>query len=531
MMLDADQDGSSAVLGAAEQSDSDSALQTMVVGQRGAWQWPALVGVVSFLINIAWVTTPAIWYDEAATVSVAMRPGRDILTFITTRADVVHGLYYLAMHEWLGLTGYSMFALRFPSVVAVTVASTGLVVLGQLLENRRAGVMAGLVFIATPACCFYGIEARPYAAAIAGAVLLTCVAFWMSHAEGWQQFRALAALYCVFLALLVYLHLYTVFMVAPHAFLLLDRARPTGRVLSARSVVWLGAVFVAVLASLPLILLAWRQRRQVAFISDVYSSGTAQLKSVLVEAWVGDNLTLAVVFVLFALLGFRTLAGRQRWAIAAWMWCPALVLSLPGLLFGLDFWLPRYMQFSVPALCLAVAFGIDHVSARFSSSLFVCGLALAAVFTLALPTWADDRTPAGKSTGWLWIASLADNLSEIRSDSPSGKAGVVFGMSPSGRQSTRWVSVAYPEALIGLDDISLYKTAIEANDFISYSVDSATVLNRLTGGGLTCVYVMDTASRPFFSADQVAQIEAQGFTEIEQRAASTARVTRMCRPA
>ncbi|MDR0837616.1 MAG: hypothetical protein LBM94_05365 [Propionibacteriaceae bacterium] len=93
----------------------------------------------------------------------------------------------------------------------------------------------------------------------------------------------------------------------------------------------------------------------------------------------------------------------------------------------------------------------------------------------------------------------------------------------------RWVITAYPDAFTGLDDVARSDTYVFDFDPITGAVlDAETVLTRLDG--LTCLYVLDAPSRPFFSAEQVMRVEEQGFTEAETATTGSARITRMCQP-
>lgn len=94
----------------------------------------SLTGGAATAISMIGSATPSLWGDEAASVLSAERSVPSLLTMLQ-HVDAVHGLYYLALHFWIGVAGTSPFAVRAPSAVAIGICVAGIVVLG----SRRCG--------------------------------------------------------------------------------------------------------------------------------------------------------------------------------------------------------------------------------------------------------------------------------------------------------------------------------------------------------------------------------------------------------
>lgn len=133
---------------------------TAPMGGRAA----AAVGLWAFLLTGALVWVPGYWYDEAVSVTLATTPWPDFVS-VLGQADAVHGFYYLLLRPWLALAGTSPLAARLPSVLAVAATSVLLLRCGTDLFDRRAGVVAAVLFPALPAAMWMAGEARSYATA------------------------------------------------------------------------------------------------------------------------------------------------------------------------------------------------------------------------------------------------------------------------------------------------------------------------------------------------------------------------------
>lgn len=116
----------------------------------------------------SWI--PSYWYDEAASVSGSSRPLASLWRMMHN-IDAVHGLYYAGLHFWSKLFGTSEFAVRFPSAIAVGLATAGLWVLAKRIGSPRFANLAAVVFILLPRTTWMGAEGRSMA-------IVTALVLW-----------------------------------------------------------------------------------------------------------------------------------------------------------------------------------------------------------------------------------------------------------------------------------------------------------------------------------------------------------------
>lgn len=120
-----------------------------------------LLLAASFALRSHGLDAKSLWTDEGLTLRRAEQPlrlvfqnqnlipvepnyydGTEVKTVATP--DVHPPLYFSFMHIWIRIAGRSEFALRFPSVIASTLAVALFFALGQSLLDREAGTWAAL---------------------------------------------------------------------------------------------------------------------------------------------------------------------------------------------------------------------------------------------------------------------------------------------------------------------------------------------------------------------------------------------------
>jgi mannosyltransferase len=313
-----------------------------------------------FSVAICGITGPSFWRDEAATLSAVRRPLPRLWYFLG-RTDVVHGLYYLMMLPVARVLGTGELAMRLPSAVAVAAAAGGTAAVGARLVSERAGLAAGLMFVAFPVTSRYGQEARSYAIVMALAVLsgyLLCRALGEGAGEGAGEGRhKWWAAYAAALAALGWMNLMALTLLPAHAVTVAglgrgskERARGLGA--------WAIPAAAAVLAVSPLLVAAWSQRGGTArFLAFTSASAVADAPERLTGSW--------LVFPLALLMVALTLRPGAAPAGVGWLCLPWL-LAPPSLLLAAGAFSPlydsRYTLFCVPALALLAGIGLDSLA-------------------------------------------------------------------------------------------------------------------------------------------------------------------------
>ncbi|HLA13521.1 MAG TPA: glycosyltransferase family 39 protein [Gemmatimonadaceae bacterium] len=304
---------------------------------------------------------PALWIDEAFTWHATTTHGYVRL------ADELHWLYYTVMKPWVALAGTSEFALRVPSVVGAVVAVALLYGLVRMLFDTNVALVAALLLSVNPFVVKWSQQARSYTILLALAIATTWLLLRALEREKMMRFVAYGL---VALTMVIWQFLAALFLMPVH------------------------------------VLIAWRSRRALLWISAVLLAGAPWVVQVLAKgdegtrgpgtltlAWVptpglddlGDVSTslpgaLGVGLVLAALGAVR--AGRHRTFLLLWAGVPcalSLVISVHQPVF-----IDRYLIVSCPAFAIlgavALVKGLGVVR-------FCAGVAAATATVAALVVW------------------------------------------------------------------------------------------------------------------------------------------------
>jgi mannosyltransferase len=351
------------VLRASRQTRTDTTRS--LVRRWSHWAVPA---AATALIAATGLGRPGLWTDELATWGMATTPWSQfwwVLRFV----DAVLAPYYVLMHVWVSVLGDSDLALRAPSLLAM-VASAGLIgVLGARLAGRTPGLLAGLVFAVLPSTSRYAAEARPFALT----VLAACVATWLLL-RAWDRPGLLRwTAYGLAVAVLGWLHMVAVLLVASHTWV----TAAWRRELWWRLAIAAGAGVIAVA---PILLYGVRQRHQVAYIPPV-SVYTAIPYAQVVFGGVG-------LAVLVALLGLFGLPLRFPSAVfTGWAVVPPLALIAVSAV--LPMFLPRYLVYTTPGWALLAGVALARLPVPWVV------VAMVAIAGLGVPAQVSMRTAGG----------------------------------------------------------------------------------------------------------------------------------------
>lgn len=119
-----------------------------------------LLLLIAFALRLYRLDHQEIWGDEAHSAYVASLP---LLSAVSPRTETNPPLYHLLLYFWVGLTGSSVFALRFLSL-ALGVLTVALIYrLARLAFGELVGFLASLLCAISPFQVYYSQEARMYA--------------------------------------------------------------------------------------------------------------------------------------------------------------------------------------------------------------------------------------------------------------------------------------------------------------------------------------------------------------------------------
>jgi mannosyltransferase len=468
------------------------------------WLVIAVPALIAFVIDVAGLDGPSLWRDEAYTRDAINRSLPHLLSMLH-HTDAVHGAYYVLMHFACEVIGTSEFALRLPSVCAMAVATGFTAAAGRRssmlagLSGRQAdatGLLAGLVFATAPYATYYAQMARSYAfvtmcAAIASYLLLRA---WGDG--GWRWWTG----YGVAVAFTGLFNTFGLLIIPAHALtVLIAGVRPTGGEqqgagsagwLRRVAVPWLVAAAVAVVVLVPLLLLSFRQRGQISWLSKPDRHTVV----VLVRDFAGSGklfLPVALLAVGGIAAGVIGLRHHRRMSPAA-IALPWLVLP-PVILLAVSMIKPvydmRYVEFCLPALAILVAAGLAGLvrvllGTPFRAVAWVPSAVLVAALAVLLisPQHAIRQSSARPDN--LRLASQIVAAHEQPGD-------VVFYIP----LNMRVLGTGYPAPFRKLRDIALAESPIASHTLTGTEVSSAAVLASrftdvsrvwiVTGGGST----------------------------------------------
>jgi mannosyltransferase len=436
------------------------------------WRDPLVLGVVAALISAIGSWIPAKWNDEIATQDAASRTLPQLWQMVQ-HVDAVHAAYYAFMHFWIIAFGTSDFALRAPSMLAVGVATAGVVVLGRKIGSQRIAICSAIVFMVLPRVTWMGMEARSYATTAAVAVWLTILFVHLLD----RQRRVSFALYFVLAIAGVTLNIYIALLVIAHG-LIFILARRRIRNFRRLFIGWaISAALVAVL-TLPVTLLATSETGQLPFgrltldstanallIGQYFIGATPTfLRSVPVpptSLWSLSAIVLAAIgwVCIVAPMVLRRVRPVRRentslslvLVAAAWIFVP-VVLVIGYSLVSTSIYTARYFSFTTPAVALLIGSTVAALSHRRAQTIAALG-----IFALiATPIYLSQRTPTSKNgSDYQQVASIVAHNAKPGQD-------IYYGMVTldSQRHLTE-IRDGYPAVLSTLHNVSQIKTGVQ----------------------------------------------------------------------
>lgn len=393
-----------------------------------------IVVFVGALIVYSWrVAAPSPWRDEAVSYLMAGRSFGQILA-TTDRVDLVHRGYYLLGHV-LRVAGIDFVGLRLVSVIAFAAAVAVTVLLGRDLLSLRAGLLAGAFVVVTPIASAYAQQARPYALTTLAASYST----WRLVRASRGNCRRSWVHYAITVVLCGLANAISLLVLVSHALLVLVVAKDRKRL-------WFVSVGAAISALTPFLVLAFRQRGQVAWL---VRPGADQLVSALTFQW-PERSVVAALGVVFVVTALRAVATRAAVAVfAAWGFMPVVILWMVSQVHPL--FDGRYLVFCLPGTSLAVASGAEVLLRRQRPTVAV-SLLVALVMALGYLGWPAQVTMRRQDG----VENLRGVANVLHAHAAPGDA-VVF--LPT---NFRLVMLMYPQETSALQDLTLGEEASQS---------------------------------------------------------------------
>lgn len=422
-----------------------------------AWGTAGVVFVVAVVIGLIGLTERTLWLDESATIIASSRSWSG-LAALTARIDLVHAAYYAILHVWFALVGYSPFALRVPSVIAVAAAAALLVPLGTRLLSYRLGALAAVVFTATPAALLAATNGRSQSFEMLAAVAATLLlAQAVSGDASTTRLRRTAVwvAYALVAFAGVLLNLWFVFIVVAHALTVVivavRRREGRSRLVTSAAV----SMALVAIATVPFALGAAGQSAQIGFLQPptLRSAAITVVRDqsfglpLVHTGTTWPNLLAAGSWLLAVIGGVWLMRTGRRVLAVVVPWLFVTPVGLLTVTFAVSpAFSDRYLATCVPALSLLVAAGLTALTYRLRAVLAVLGgLALLAfgLHAWQLVRWGDPAT-----VDW---QTAAVELEQERADDPSARAGIIYGAMA---RPPLQLKVNYPDDLKGITDLT-----------------------------------------------------------------------------
>ncbi|MGA9350830.1 MAG: glycosyltransferase family 39 protein [Anaerolineae bacterium] len=200
--------------------------------------------LTAFALRLYRLDHQELWGDEAHSAYVSKLP---LPSTISPRTETNPPLYHLLLYFWVKLTGSSVFALRFLSLVLGLLTVPLVYRLAWLAFGELVGLLAALLCALSPFQVYYSQEARMYALA---AFFTTLSMFLLARIVSSARPRGLWIAYLLATAAAIFTHYYALFVVVAQNAILIALWRRNGRGLRR----WLAVQATLVLSYLPWVL-------------------------------------------------------------------------------------------------------------------------------------------------------------------------------------------------------------------------------------------------------------------------------------
>jgi mannosyltransferase len=396
-----------------------------------------LLLLIAFALRLYRLDHQEIWGDEAHSAYLSKLP---LLSAVSPRMETNPPLYHLLLWFWVKLTGSSVFALRFLSLVLGVLTVLLVYRLARLVFGELVGLLTALLCAISPFLVYYSQEARMYALAtffttLSMFLLARIVSGESRHSRPRrfpEDLRGLDILWLAYVlatAAAIFTHYYALFVVVAQNVLVISLWRRNRKGLTR----WLAVQAALALSYLPWVL------AQRGFLGSKASARFNELtlpvlisivKRSLVAFSVGTTVQtplayyLTPVFLLLAALGLvaaiapppgracpelaeggrlgggeslpspgPSLGGRgkQTWLLLAWLVIPLVCAWLVNPI--MPFFQERYLLVVAPAFVILVARGLGCMGEK-SSWVLLLGLlfafAVVSASSISLHNWFFD---------------------------------------------------------------------------------------------------------------------------------------------
>jgi len=297
------------------------------------------------VIRFMHIGLESLWLDEGASVGIARLAWGEFFRVLWHREGNM-ALYYLLLRGWMVFGSGDAWVRGLSAVFSIATVPF-IYLLGKDVRSERAGLIAALLFAASPFAIAYAQEARGYSLV----TLLLTIATWALVRAARTQEARWWMLWTIAMGASVYVHLFVVFVLLAHI-IYLYRSRVSVEEIRKRlaiiALIWLPMIaFVTI-----------RKAGQLHWVPKLTAKGVIDALSELSGG--GDlALMIGVLVILAAVLMWRK--GQSEDVVLVWLW---LVIPI-GLIVVISIFrpllVPRFLILELPALMLVAAFALAEM--------------------------------------------------------------------------------------------------------------------------------------------------------------------------
>ncbi len=318
---------------------------------------PIALAAASLLLGSWQLGSKDLWLDEAFSWTDISLTWSALLARVGA-GDTHQALYFVLLKLWT-VFGHGEAVLRVPSVLFSATLAPLVWWIGHHVIDRDGALIAALLMLLHPFALEYAQEARGYALAAALAALASlCLIRMLRHPSPARGFS-----YAMVAGLLVWTQLHAAAMLAVHAVVIAVAVRHQRGSWKRLSIAWSAAVVIAS----PAVLLALGSPR--GLIDWVDPLSLEQLHALMTTLSGSTGLVGIAFWGAAAAVGgwsvLRSGDGQTRTAaIGVLLWALLPICAVIALSALRPMLVPRYLLFSLPAVCLLVASGLSALRRR-----------------------------------------------------------------------------------------------------------------------------------------------------------------------
>ena len=337
-----------------------------------------VVLLLAAVLRLRGIGSLSVWGDEALSWLIARMSVTEMIRHVIWW-EQIPPLHHCVLWVWIRIFGASETSLRMPSALAGIAAVWAMYVFVRRVLGEREAVTAALILAVAPLHVTYGQEARTYALTMLLAIV--CTDLFVRVAREPTQRLQLA--YVVAAGLLIYSHLYGVFVLAAHqvayATALLGRNTPRPALPPRRWVIMSIAIAALYSPWVPIVL-GWMRAVAVSFwVKRVTWDDVSR------AYWVLTGSTpLYLIAIALLVLGIKRTWRRYRESAPLLLGLTLLPVIVPVAIsvMGRPSFAPRYAMVACvgfyPLLAAGVA-AIPVAAARFAVLVVIAALAINAL--------------------------------------------------------------------------------------------------------------------------------------------------------